>query len=158
MAGLNQMCMPFTWRRVSALEAGSCKKFSYRFSCFCVNGLRNCKRSDQGANESNQDAFDKHFHGDNEAIGFVVTERRRTPTERQAEKELKEYLVVKTLEASFWTVKNFGYVLLKFFANVFSGLIVVDISYPQETVWGTLFAFLCGYMIIPIMRWISDRL
>jgi hypothetical protein len=123
-----------------------------------VNGFRNCKCSNQRANESNQGDFEKYFHGDNELIGFVVTERRKTPAERKAEKELKEYLVIKALEASFWTVKNFGYALLKFVANLLSGLFVVGILYPQETVWGTLFAFLCGYMIIPIMRWISDRI
>lgn len=87
-----------------------------------------------------------------------MAERRKTPAERQAEEELKKYLLEKTLAASFWAVKNFGYALLKLFANLLSGLFVVGISYPQETVLGTLFAFLCGYMIIPIMRWISDRL
>ena len=87
-----------------------------------------------------------------------MTKRRKTAVERRLEKELKEELANAAFSGGYYMIKNFGYALIKFFANFLAGLFVMGLSYPQGTIWGTLFAFLCGFMIIPAMRWISDRL
>ena len=84
----------------------------------------------------------------------MQSQRRKTPAERKAEKELKEHLVDQAIHGTIWIVTH----AWRFLANLAAAVFAWLCTGPS---WDPVTAFTAlaiGYAFFPVMRWISDRM
>lgn len=87
-----------------------------------------------------------------------MTDRRKSLEERKLEKQIKEELLSQAVDAGISGVQYFGRGLLYFFSNLAFGFVALVFVPDGAAFLIHVLGFGAGFLTLPLLRRISDRL